>query len=281
MLFLAWLNAPLVTRFTHAVDGLHQVQLSNSRDEFLVGLREHAVDVAVIDPSLVGYDARNPEASIAVALLASAPNASVIIYGYPTQRVVAELGTIARNHHTLFVVRDARDEAAQLRFAVSVATSVNPTFELLTRLETPFTRLPSPVARALALTLEHPEDVRRVADVAFAVGKSERTLNRYLDNVGLHSAGYFVTAAHLLYAYRLLQQPRTRVADVADRLGYASVNHFREAVRRVIGCSPRDLRSMEAASFADHIARWLARGSATRPASVDAFTPPVNSEAHA
>ena len=130
MLFLAWLNAPLVTRFTHAVDGLHQVQLSNSRDEFLVGLREHAVDVAVIDPSLVGYDARNPEASIAVALLASAPNASVIIYGYPTQRVVAELGTIARNHHTLFVVRDARDEAAQLRFAVSVATSVNPTFEL-------------------------------------------------------------------------------------------------------------------------------------------------------
>jgi len=260
MLFLAWLNAPLVTRLVQVVDGTHQVHATSRRDEFLRCLRDDAVDVVVIDPCLAPHDVKHAEASIALALLADAPNAAVIVYGHPVQRVVTELGTIARNHRALFVVRDARDELAQLRLAVTLATAVNPTFELLSRLQLPFAKLPGTVARALALALEHPEDVHRVADVAFAAGKSERTLNRYLDNVGLHSAGYFVTAAHLLYAYRLLQQPRTRVADVAERLGYASVNHFRESVRRAIGCSPRELRVMHADAFAERAAAWLARG---------------------
>ena len=260
MLLLAWLNAPLVTRLVQVVDGTHQVIATSHREEFLSYLRDDAVDVAVIDPSIATYDARHPNASIALALLADAPNAAVIIYGHPIQRVVAELGTIARNHRAMFVVRDARDELSQLRLAVTLATTVNPTFELLARLQSPFAKLPPTVARALALALEHPEDVHRVADVAFASGKSERTLNRYLDNVGLHSAGYFVTAAHLLFAYRLLRQPRTRVSDVAERLGYASVNHFRESVRRAIGCSPRELRAMHSDAFADRVATWLARG---------------------
>jgi AraC-like DNA-binding protein len=260
MRFLAWLNAPLVSRLVQVVEGTHQVHATSRRDEFLKCLREEVVDVAVIDPSLEVPDARRPDTSIALALLAAAPNAAVIVYGYPVQHVVAELGTIARNHRALFVARDARDEASQLRLAVTLATAADPTFELLARLRPPFAKLPTTVARALALTLEHPEDVHRVADVAFAAGKSERTLNRWLDTVGLHSAGYFVTAAHLLYAYRLLRQPRTRVADVAERLGYASVNHFREAVRRAIGCSPRELRGMHSNAFAERVAAWLARG---------------------
>ena len=68
-----------------------------------------------------------------------------------------------------------------------------------------------------------------------------------------------MTAANLLYAYRLLRQPRTRVNDVAERLDYASVNHFREAVRRSIGCSPRELRAMHADILAERIATWLSR----------------------
>ena len=261
MFFLAWLNAPLVTRLVQVVDGTHQVHATSRRDEFLKCLREETVDVAVIDPSLAASDTRHTDSSIALALLSAAPNASVIIYGHPIQRVVAELGTIARNHRALFVARDSRDELSQLRLAVTVATAIDPTFELLTRLQSPFAKLPPTVARALALALQHPEDVHRVADVAFAAGTSERTLNRYLDTVGLHSAGYFVTAAHLLYAYRLLRQPRTRIADVAERLSYASVNHFREAVRRAIGVSPRELRAMHSDAFAERVATWLARGT--------------------
>ena len=259
MLFLAWLNAPLVTRLMRVVDVTHQVRATSRRDEFLEMLRQEAVDVVVIDPSLSPSDTRHADVSVALALLAAVPNASVIVYGYPVQHVVAELGTIARNHRALFVARDSRDELSQLRLAVTVATAADPTFELLARLQSPFAKLPSLVARALALALEHPEDVHRVADVAFAAGKSERTLNRYLDHVGLHSAGYFVTAANLLYAYRLLRQPRTRVNDVAERLDYASVNHFREAVRRSIGCSPRELRAMHADILAERIATWLSR----------------------
>ncbi len=259
MLFLAWLNAPLVTRLIRVVEATHQVRATNRRDEFLETLRQQAVDVVVIDPSLSASDAGHADVSVALALVTVAPNASVIVYGYPVQRVVAELGTIARNHRAFFVARDSRDEVAQLRLAVTLATAADPTFELLARLQSPFAKLPSLVARALALALERPEDVHRVSDVAFAAGKSERTLNRHLDHVGLHSAGHFVTAANLLYAYRLLRQPRTRVNDVAERLDYASVNHFREAVRRSIGCSPRELRTMHADILAERIAAWLSR----------------------
>jgi|KBSSwiStaDraftv2_1062776.scaffolds.fasta_scaffold122611_2 AraC-like DNA-binding protein len=259
MLFLAWLNAPLVTRLMRVVEATHQVRATCRREEFHDVLRKEPVDVAVIDPSLGVADTRHGNVSVALELLAAAPNASVIVYGYPVQRVVAELAAIARNHRTFFVARDARDETAQLRLAVTLATAADPSFELLARLQSPFAKLPSLVARALTLALEHPEDVRRVADVAFAAGKSERTLNRYLDHVGLHSAGHFVTAANLLYAYRLLRQPRTRVNDVAERLDYASVNHFREAVHRSIGCSPRELRAMHADILAERIAAWLSR----------------------
>jgi AraC-like DNA-binding protein len=241
------------------VEATHQVRATNRRDEFLETLRQQAVDVVVIDPSLSASDAGHADVSVALALVTVAPNASVIVYGYPVQRVVAELGTIARNHRAFFVARDSRDEVAQLRLAVTLATAADPTFELLARLQSPFAKLPSLVARALALALERPEDVHRVSDVAFAAGKSERTLNRHLDHVGLHSAGHFVTAANLLYAYRLLRQPRTRVNDVAERLDYASVNHFREAVRRSIGCSPRELRTMHADILAERIAAWLSR----------------------
>lgn len=278
MRFLAWLNAPLVSRLVQVVEGMHQIHVTNRRDEFLRCLRDDAVDVAVIDPSLEIPEGGRPDASIALALLSAAPNAAVIVYGYPVQHVVTELGTIARNHRALFVVRDARDEAAQLRLAVTLATAADPTFELVARLRPPFAKLPTAVARALVGALEHPEDVHRVADVASAAGKSERTLNRWLDSVGLHSAGYFVTAAHLLYAYRLLRQPRIRVADVAERLGYASVNHFREAVRRAIGCSPRELRLMHSNAFAERMAKWLARGPEWVAPSANASWGPTPTE---
>lgn len=269
MQFLAWLDAPPVNRLSQVLDGNHVLHATTRRDEFLQRLREELVDVAVIDPSLAAHGARDIEASIASPLLATAPNAFVIVYGQPVQHVVAELGLIARNHRTLFVARGAQDETSQLRLAVALATSVDPTFELLARLQSTLAKLPGPLSRAITLALERPEDIHRVSDLAFATGKSERTLNRWLDSVGLHSAGYFVTAAHLLYAYRLLRQPRSRVADVADRLGYASVNHFREAVRRAIHCSPRELRVMDSEVFANSVADWLARsGSLTAPSDV-------------
>lgn len=274
MRFLAWLDAPLTNRLSQVLDGNHFLDATTRRDEFLQRLREELVDVAVVDPSLAAHGARDADTSIAATLLAIAPKAAVIVYGQPVQHVVAELGLIARNHRTLFVVRGARDEPSQLRLAVTLATAVDPTFDLLSRLQSPLAKLPGALSRAIALALERPEDIHRVSDLAFATGKSERTLNRWLDTVGLHSAGYFVTAAHLLYAYRLLRQPRSRVADVADRLGYASVNHFREAVRRAIRCSPRELRLMNSEVFAESVAGWLARGgSVTGSADVPASEP--------
>src|SRR4029079_3150486 len=69
MFFLAWLNAPLVTRLVQVVDGTHQVHATRRRDEFLKCLREETVDVAVIDPSLAASDTRHTDSSIALALL--------------------------------------------------------------------------------------------------------------------------------------------------------------------------------------------------------------------
>lgn len=264
MRFLAWLDAPSTNRMLQVLDSSHLLHATSHRGEFLQRLRIDVVDVAVIDPLLGAHGDRDVDVSIAPTLLAAAPKAAVIVYGHPVQPVVAELGHIARNHRTLFVARGARDEPAQLRLAVALATAVDPTFELLARLRSPLARLPRPLSRAIALALERPEEVHRVSDLAFATGRSERTLNRWLDNVGLHSAGHFVTAAQLLYAYRLLRQPRSRVADVADRLGYASVNHFREAVRRAIRCSPRELRTMTSEAFADSVSTWLEQGDVRR-----------------
>ncbi|HEX6051266.1 MAG TPA: hypothetical protein VFZ21_18425, partial [Gemmatimonadaceae bacterium] len=136
-----------MNRLSQVLDGNHVLHATARRDEFLQRLREELVDVAVIDPSLASHGARDVEASIASPLLAIAPNAFVIVYGQPVQPVVAELGLIARNHRTLFVARGAHDEAAQLRLAVALATSVDPTFELLSRLQSALAKLPGPLSR--------------------------------------------------------------------------------------------------------------------------------------
>jgi AraC-like DNA-binding protein len=80
-----------------------------------------------------------------------------------------------------------------------------------------------------------------VASLAFAAGTSVRSLQRRMAREGFHFSE-LLEACRLDAAQRLLSDPRNKVIEVADRLGYRDAANFTRAFRRWTGASPREFR---------------------------------------
>jgi AraC-like DNA-binding protein len=78
----------------------------------------------------------------------------------------------------------------------------------------------------------------RADEIAGMLGLSERSLRRHLAAEGTSFADV-VAERRSHSALRLLADPKLRLPDVADRLGYATAASFGRAFRRWHGISPR------------------------------------------
>src|SRR5207244_750299 len=81
--------------------------------------------------------------------------------------------------------------------------------------------LPSELRWVLEEALRLPGEVQTVGQVAVRARVDRRTCERWFTRVGLPSPRHFLSAARVLYAHRLLQDPGFTIEDVAKRLGYA------------------------------------------------------------
>lgn len=77
--------------------------------------------------------------------------------------------------------------------------------------------------------------------VAETLGTSARTLQRRLQAAGLTFAGV-VRRTRYAVARRLLEDPRRKVGDIAQALGYSDAAHFTRAFRGWAGATPREFR---------------------------------------
>src|SRR2546422_10926776 len=75
--------------------------------------------------------------------------------------------------------------------------------------------------RSLEEALRSPGEVQTVGQVAVRARVDRRTCERWFTRVGLPSPRRFLSAARVLYAPRLLQDPGFTIQDVAKPLGYA------------------------------------------------------------
>lgn len=81
----------------------------------------------------------------------------------------------------------------------------------------------------------------KVADLAAAMGASERTLDRLAaDFLGPTPAALMRRRRIQLAAERLRADPRTPLADLAHSLGYADQPHLTRDFRAVLGMTPRE-----------------------------------------
>ncbi len=99
-----------------------------------------------------------------------------------------------------------------------------------------------PVRQAEAWARKHLSESFSIAQLARAVGVSQRTLARRLDeSLGLSPIA-FVQRLRVETAAQLLETTRSSVEEVAARVGYADAGTVRRLLRRA-GVSPRRLRA--------------------------------------
>jgi AraC-like DNA-binding protein len=80
-----------------------------------------------------------------------------------------------------------------------------------------------------------------IAGAAAAVGSSARTLQRELAREGL-TYRRLVDEVRFHQARRLLSDPRLRLIDITDRLGFSDAGSFSRSFRRWSGMPPRVYR---------------------------------------
>ncbi len=194
-------------------------------------------DLLVVDPSV-----RDGQTAEAVdELIVSHPSMPVIVYTSLTPTAMRLVVRLARRGVEHVVLNRFDDEPARFLDLIE-RVPAHPMAELLLReLAEPLRVLPVVLARAIEQLVRSPSRVRNSQDLASQAGMTARTLYRHLTPLGFQPR-HLIVCARLLRAYTFLHGPRSRLKEVARKLGYASPDGLRDQLREWTGYSPRDMR---------------------------------------
>src|SRR5881394_3301269 len=184
-------------------------------DDVLTAIRGRPVELAVVDPLLSG-DARSQEIE--------------------RLRALGQRGI----QHVVFANYD--DHPTRLREVLSQEEARSSSRQLLDQLADAFAPLPSELRWVLEEALRAPGQVQTVSQVAVRARVDRRTCERWFTRVGLPSPRHFLSAARVLYAHRLLQDPGFTIEDVAKRLGYAQTKTLQLHARAYLGLTAGEMR---------------------------------------
>ncbi len=194
-------------------------------------------DLLVVDPSV-----RDGQMAEAVEeLIAGHPSLPVIVYTTLSPMAMRLVVRLARCGVEHVVLNRFDDEPARFLELIE-RVPAHPMAELMLReLAGPLRVLPVVLARAIEQLVRSPSRVRNSQELASQAGMTTRTLYRHLAPVGLHPR-HLIACARLLRAYTFLHSPRSRLKEVARKLGYASPDGLRDQLREWTGQTPKDLR---------------------------------------
>lgn len=90
--------------------------------------------------------------------------------------------------------------------------------------------------------LDAPAEIRTAEELARRAGVDTRTVFRWFRRARLATPHTVITAARVLLAGRMLQDPGLTVEDVSRRLGYSDPRYLAEHARKLVGMTPGELR---------------------------------------
>jgi AraC-like DNA-binding protein len=207
-------------------------------DEALSAIRTRPVELAVVDPLLPG-PSRGQEIERLRLLFPSLP---LILYTPLTPRIAPVLLALG-NHgirHVVFSHFD--DHPEQLAEILRTERARTASQQLVAQLVGALTPLPASLRVILEDALRTPEEVQTVRQLVARAHMDRRTCERWFTRVGLPSPRQFLSAARVLYAHRLLQDPGFTIEDVAQRLGYSRVKTLQQHARGYLGLSAGEMR---------------------------------------
>src|SRR6266550_3421831 len=142
--------------------------------------------------------------------------------------------------HAVFANYD--DHPSRLREVLGQEEARSSSRQLLDQLGDALAPLPSELRWVLEEALRSPGEVQTVGQVAVRARVDRRTCERWFTRVGLPSPRHFLSAARVLYAHRLLQDPGFTIEDVAKRLGYAQTKTLQLHARAYLGLTAGEMR---------------------------------------
>jgi len=142
--------------------------------------------------------------------------------------------------HAVFANYD--DHPTRLREVLGQEEARSSSRQLLDQLGDALAPLPSELRWVLEEALRSPGEVQTVGQVAVRARVDRRTCERWFTRVGLPSPRHFLSAARVLYAHRLLQDPGFTIEDVATRLGYAQTKTLQLHARAYLGLTAGEMR---------------------------------------
>lgn len=238
MLVLAAVPEIQLLRLRRAGFGRFAFAHARSWDEALSAIRTRPVELAVIDPLLPG-PARAQEIERLRLLFPSLP---VILYTTLTPQIAPVLLALGTQgiRHVVFSRFD--DHPEQLSEVLRTEGARTASQQLVAQLAGALAPLPAALRRILEETLRTPEEVQTVHQLVARAHMDRRTCERWFTRVGLPSPRHFLSAARVLYAHRLLQDPGFTIEDVSQRLGYSRVKTLQQHARAYLGLSAGEMR---------------------------------------
>src|SRR5713101_5400057 len=206
--------------------------------EALSTIRTRPVELAVVDPLLSG-EPRTHEFERLRVLFPSLP---LVLYTTLTPRTAGVLLTLGQRgiEHVVFANYD--DHPSRLAEVLGQEEARSSSRRLLDQLADALAPLPSELRWVLEEALRAPGQVQTVGQVALRARVDRRTCERWFTRVGLPSPRHFLSAARVLYAHRLLQDPGFTIEDVAKRLGYAQTKTLQQHARSYLGLTAGEMR---------------------------------------
>lgn len=118
-----------------------------------------------------------------------------------------------------------------------------PPIGVATRASTDLVAIDDPrLTLAIRFIRDHTFDRMSVNDIANASGMSRSLLERRFRDVVGTSIWDHVLQLRLRAAMQMLTQTTVSIAEIAERTGFGTAEHFSASCRRLIGKSPRELR---------------------------------------
>jgi AraC-like DNA-binding protein len=255
MLVLAAVPDVLHQKLRRAIDARFAFVHVRAWHTALDAIRSRPVELAVVDPQLSG-EPRGQEIERLRVLFPSLP---LILYTTLTPRLASVLLVLGQRgiRHVVFARFD--DHPGHLRsvFAHEEARAVSQ--QLLNHIADALAPLPTELRWVLEAALQAPEEIQTVQQLAARAHVDRRTCERWFTRVGLPSPRCFLSAARVLYAHRLLQDPGFTVEDVAQRLGYSQVKTLQQHARHYLGLTAGEMRlSLTTLEALDRVVRQFA-----------------------
>src|SRR6059036_40053 len=226
MLVLAAVPDVQFHKLRRAAGSRFNVAQVSTWDDVLTSIRGRPVELAVVDPLLSGQ-ARSQEIERLRVLFPSLP---LMLYTTLTPRTAGVLLALGQRgiQHAVFANYD--DHPSRLREVLGQEEARSSSRQLLDQLGDALAPLPSELRWVLEEALRSPGEVQTVGQVAVRA------------RVGLPSPRHFLSAARVLYAHRLLQDPGFTIEDVAKRLGYAQTKTLQLHARAYLGLTAGEMR---------------------------------------